>query len=419
MSEFHITSTQPLALNTTNLNSTEDVKTLFLREVHNYIVANNDSKVFEVIISKRLEQLNNLDNSCNYEGNLDAKYNSDTMSALVEDTTLFGVPNFYHYIELQSLSLFGGLLPFWVEYKRYTLLLDNVLLKWSKQSEQAALLARCELEDGYVAELVQNIENDERRFLTQFADESLPLSSANTLMNLETFVRQQHWYEMLSELELSSNGEHFILYQQDNEGHKTLVSSAKIQRWREKNDWLAFNPFFQSDNWTVSLEDRNIKALDFSGIFNDNLANKLNLTNPKDLDQSFVQNVKHGRDCCELIRMAIGAPVSKLNNILFLTIKYISIFMKQVGIKGVYAITEQPALLYFFQSVNLYSDLNDCYVPMTYQQINPTAPQTYKGLILSAPMVKAIGECNYKQYYKRVLLARKRSKTLFASCMKF
>jgi acyl homoserine lactone synthase len=238
-------------------------------------------------------------------------------------------------------------------------------------------------------------------------------------MNLETFVRQQQWYEMLAELGLSSQGEHFILYQCDEHGNKTLLSSAKIQRWNKRDDWLAFSPFFQSDKWKVSLGHRNIRALEATGMFDGSLEHRLKLSTPANLDQSFSQSLAMGHDCCELIRMAVSGPTSRLNTILYLSIKHIALFMKQVGMRGVYVITEQPALLYFFQSVNLYTDEPDCYVPMTFQQINPTKPYTYKGLILTNPMVKAIGDCNYKQYYKQVLSARKKSATHFASCLKF
>ncbi|MGR5284395.1 acyl-homoserine-lactone synthase [Vibrio maritimus] len=426
MSDFYIIDTQY-----DHLTSTIDNKDALLREVHNYIETTGDREIFECIINKRSEQIVNSQLSSCSSGNLDSQYQSESMAILINNTELFGVPNFYRYIEQQSQSLFGGLLPFWAEYQRFVLMLDadavEKAMPRTKEtipceelpSEELKILAKVELENGFHAELVQNIEADCRKFLTYFSDQPLRLPNANALMNLETFVKQQHWYEMLFELDLSAQGEHFILYQCDEHGRKTLLSSAKIQRWNKKDDWLAFAPFFQSDSWKVSLNDRNIRTLEASGMFDGSLSNRLKLSTPQHLDQSFSQSLALGDDCCELIRMAVSGSTSRLNTILYLSIKHIALFMKQVGMKGVYVITEQPALLYFFQSVNLYSDDPDCYVPMTYQQITPAKPYTYKGLILSDPMVKAIGECNYKQYYKQVLSARKKSTTHFASCLKF
>lgn len=419
MSEITIPSFHSHKLYSQTGQTKENKKDAFLKEAHNYIVTNDDHTIFEKIIKKRLEQLIRIDEHHQSNGNLDSQYSSETMSMLINSTTLLGVPNFYHYIELKSQSLFGGLLQFWSEYKRYVMLLDSNFHLWDYGSNGSSIIQKFELEHGYYAELILNIEKDERRFLTHFSSRELRLSNANTLLNLETFVKQQHWYEMLFELNLSAKGEHFILYQQNDDDSCTLIASAKIQRWNEKSNWLAFTPFFQSESWTVSLGDHNVNALEASGMFNDRLDINLNLSAPRDLDQSFAKSLKHGQDCCELIRMAISGPTSKLNTVLFLTIKHIAIFMENFGIKGVYVVTEQPALLYFFQYVNLYSDMSDCYVPMAYQQINPSSPYTYKGLILSDPMVKAIGECNYKQYYKQVLSARKKSTTHFASCLKF
>ncbi len=414
MSDFYVIDTQH-----THLPSIVDNKEALLREVHNYIETTGERDIFEIIINKRSEQLVNSGLSSCSSGNLDSQYQSESMAILITSTELFGVPNFYRYVEQQSQSLFGGLLIFWAEYQRFILMLDAQQVETIALNEELKVLAKVELENGFHAELVQNIEADCRKFLTYFSDQPLRLSNANALMNLETFVKQQHWYEMLFELDLSARGEHFILYQCDEHGRKTLLSSAKIQRWNKKDDWLAFAPFFQSDSWEVSLSDRNIRTLEASGMFDGSLSNRLELSTPQQLDQSFSQSLALGHDCCELIRMAVSGSTSRLNTILYLSIKHIALFMKQVGMKGVYVITEQPALLYFFQSVNLYSEDPDCYVPMTNQQITPTKPYTYKGLILSDPMVKAIGECNYKQYYKQVLSARKKSTTHFASCLKF
>ncbi|GMQ48356.1 acyl-homoserine-lactone synthase [Vibrio sp. 10N] len=414
MSDYNVIDTQDH-----NLLSIEDEKHALLQQVHNYVEANCDDTLFETIINKRVNQLINSGLCDCANGNLASKYDSEIMSNLIQNTALFDVPNFYRYIERKSQPLFGSVLSLWAEYQRFTLLLDTCLTRGDVADDELRVLAKVELDDGFHAELVQNIEQDCRKFLTHFSSQPLDLSNANTLMNLETFVKQQQWYEMLFELDLSAQGEHFILYQCDDLGNRTLVASAKIQRWDKKQDWLAFAPFFQSDNWSVSINDRNIRALESSGLFDGALSDRLTLSTAQHLDTSFAQSLARGHDCCELIRMAVSGPARRLNTILYLSIKHIALFMEQVGIKGVYVITEQPALLYFFQSVNLYSDEPDCYVPMTYLRINPTKPYTYKGLILSNPMVKAIGECNYKQYYKQVLSARKKSTTHFASCLNF
>uniref|UniRef100_UPI001EFA2480 acyl-homoserine-lactone synthase n=1 Tax=Vibrio variabilis TaxID=990271 RepID=UPI001EFA2480 len=234
MSDFYIIDTQHA-----HLPSIVDNKEALLREVHNYIETTGEREIFEIIINKRSEQLANSELSSCSSGNLDSQYQSENMVTLITNTELFGVPNFYRYIEQQSQSLFGGLLPFWAEYQRFILMLDAQQVEKIVLNEELKVLAKAELENGFHAELVKNIEADCRKFLTHFSDQPLRLSNANALMNLETFVKQQHWYEMLSELDLSARGEHFILYQIDEHGRKTLLSSAKIQRWNKKDDWLA------------------------------------------------------------------------------------------------------------------------------------------------------------------------------------
>ncbi|PKF48867.1 hypothetical protein AT251_22970 [Enterovibrio nigricans] len=85
----------------------------------------------------------------------------------------------------------------------------------------------------------------------------------------------------------------------------------------------------------------------------------------------------------------------------------IILLLKSARLDVVYIITEQPSILFFFQSVNQTSVDDYPYIPLSYQQVNERSPVTYKGFFLSQSMGDAIKNCSYRDYYKRILSVRK------------
>ncbi|CAH0527009.1 acyl-homoserine-lactone synthase [Vibrio hippocampi] len=378
----------------------------FLSLIHQYIQASGDSDVFAKIVDYRAFEIRELANDDDNTDNLKHTFTCSTAKYLISHSSLPTFPVHYSHIECLANVYFDHILDCWAEYLVFSIHyraknMDEAVAEYNESIVDS--------DDHYHSEVVDDISLDERRFLTCFSNQLLSLSDANVLINIETFIKREGWYEMLYDMEISARGEHFILYQKVAET-MLICSSVNIRRWGNKQTWLAFSPFFQSAKWSMKLDENKLRSLEFFGLLGSGSSNDLSMDSIDKFDRSLIQSISNQDAMCEVIRLAIAAPARKLNQLLFEMTKALMIALDQLGFQAVYIITEQPAIRYFFESVNnAYADVSP-YVSVCEFKVSEYAPVTEQGIYFSHPMSQAISQCDYKGYYQRVLSVRKQMK---------
>ncbi|MEZ8130387.1 autoinducer synthase [Enterovibrio norvegicus FF-33] len=393
------------------LSPSEQNNHAFLELVNDYMFSTNQFDLFERIVSYRSNEITKALPSTQPRGNLFTTLTCDTARSITGVTPFRNLPEIFLSIERIALAFYGDILGCWAAFKVSQLIseAENHLVKHS--SMPRGKLHTAPDNDRYRYEVVTDIRDDQRLFLTNYSPVPMKLSLANVLINLETFVKQQHWYEMLYYLDVSSYGEHFILYQENDNSPPLLLSTALIQRWQHRDNWLTFDPFFQTESWTLIASNEKIQTLERSGIFHKPLKNKLNLGSVAAFDYSLLQTITQKRAVCEIIRMAIGGPREKLNHILYLTLKYLTVKLADIGLEAAYTIVEQPSILAFYGSVNNDSKGTLPYVSICQQKVEGTDLTTYQGIVFTGPMSQAFEHCSFRDYNKRIIKMRRQART--------
>ncbi|NGN97424.1 autoinducer synthase [Grimontia sp. S25] len=402
------TNLQQTIIALSNAQATESNKQAFMQSVEEYMYENHYFDLFEKIVSYRVNEIHQMQDQDAPRGNLYTTLTSPLAQTITGVKPINNLPSLFLYIERTAIAFYGDILMCWAEFKAFQ------INQQAKRHLQAHYDEQCppsgseeNVSEMYRYEVVEDIRNDERLFLTSHSLYPMTLSLANVLINLETFVKQQHWYEMLYYLDISASGEHFILYQDIGGQAPLLLSSALIQRYEQHDNWLTFDPFFQTDSWTLTLSNEKISTLEQSGIFSNRLKSKLNMQSVEKFDYSLLRAVTQKQAVCEIIRMAISGPREKLNHVLYLTLKYLTLKLADIGLEVAYTIVEQPSILGFYQSVNNDSKNILPYVALCQQQVAGTALTTYQGVVFTGPMSQAFEENSFRDYNKRIISMRK------------
>ncbi|EOD77491.1 N-(3-hydroxybutanoyl)-L- homoserine lactone synthase LuxM [Grimontia indica] len=402
------TNLQQTIIALSHAQATESNKQAFMQSVEEYMYENHYFDLFEKIVSYRVNEIHQMQDPDAPRGNLYTTLTSPLAQTITGVKPINDLPSLFLYIERTAIAFYGDILMCWAEFKAFQ------INQQAKRHLQAHYDEQCpptsseeNVSEMYRYEVVEDIRNDERLFLTSHSLYPMTLSLANVLINLETFVKQQHWYEMLYYLDISASGEHFILYQDIGGEAPLLLSSALIQRYEQHDNWLTFDPFFQTDSWTLTLSNEKISTLEQSGIFSNRLKSKLNMQSVEKFDYSLLRAVTQKQAVCEIIRMAISGPREKLNHVLYLTLKYLTLKLADIGLEVAYTIVEQPSILGFYQSVNNDSKNILPYVALCQQQVAGTALTTYQGVVFTGPMSQAFEENSFRDYNKRIISMRK------------
>ncbi|MDW6004839.1 acyl-homoserine-lactone synthase [Vibrio mangrovi] len=110
------------------------------------------------------------------------------------------------YIESLALSIFSNYADFWCEYEIYQI--KNQYKNYYYYFDDFQLTYN---ENDYHSQLIDNIQQINRVYLTMYETFPVRLADAVLLSNLHAFVKGKKWYEMLYALELSTRGTHFIM----------------------------------------------------------------------------------------------------------------------------------------------------------------------------------------------------------------
>ena len=341
------------------------------------------------------------------QGNLAHIFSTDIAFNIIGKIPCSTLPQHYFVIEQLAQKLFGCLLTCWTEFEIFRTIQNSALS--NKHTNQFQTTASSVIHEDYHYELVRDISQDQRYFYTEFTDQPLLLSDAIVLINIATFIKQHKWYEMLNLLDVSSKGEHFILYQMDEQIKKPMIiSSALIEHYQDKENWLFFDSFFLTEQWnkydiTPSLQH-----------FSPQLKSRLTLSKNKNtmmcssvLENAIYSSIVDKKRVCGVIRFTINGPKRKLNHFLYLAQKGLANALYNSGRDMIFSIIEQPAMILFYQAMNSIETEHMPFIFTSSQDINSSGLITYKGICLTKNASYVFNQYDFKEYNVKIIQRRK------------
>ena len=201
-------------------------------------------------------------------------------------------------------------------------------------------------------------------------------------------------------MELSRSGEHFILSTctEDSE-HPILVSSALIQSWEKRHNWLSYQHFFQNSQWKLNLSHEGLDILNNSGLFSPYL--NVKYKNVLHFEQDFQEKLNGTRHLCEVLRLTVSGSVRQRVYFLYLAQKRLMAELVQRGYKFSLTIIEQPLMLRFYFRLQTKGYFNT-----SYQYINGADQATHKGVWNTSCLSKDFESIRFSQYKNLVSLSK-------------
>ncbi|MFM2482084.1 acyl-homoserine-lactone synthase [Celerinatantimonas sp. YJH-8] len=323
-------------------------------------------------------------------GNLAYLFEHPKVINYIKNNSIRQISNIWHTIEKEALSLFNSLLECWAYYDRF--MIENKY----KNTPIEMNIATCKDEHNFRSEIIPSIETDSRFFYTLHSQHAMSLTDAIALINIEVFIIEQKWYEMLFCLSLSQHGTHFILYINNGLSHPIIVSTALIQNWEDRKNWLSFDEFFQGKRWHSCIPKDACNTLYKTGIFNQTIFRNPNY----EYESTFSELLIKPESICEVLRLTVSGPKLLRYFLLYLCQKHLMQQLVNNGKKIAFTIIEQSLML------NLYSQLGcQCYINHSFCDINNSHQITYKGFWVTEELSKKLNNCDYN-IYKR-LVSRK------------
>ena len=356
----------------------------------------NKRALFEDILNQRLNQIteHSLNTaSLNIAGKLSCSIYLETMSQQEGRLTAT-----QFQIEQLALAFFDGIADLWCEYEIHCLLNKQTHPSYEYSPFSVTLSYD---ESCYRSQLINNVEQETKRYYTLYSSAPLLLSEAILLSNLCTFIKQHKWYEMLYSLELSTQGTHFLLMTESTQAHiPLLVSTARIQYWHQRHDWLYFSAFFQSSVWQPYIEDnfeeklRQHIKLNSHGCID---ANSITT-----LDSSMSELISDKKQICEILRLTTSGNSMQCTFIIYLAQKHIMALLNERNFTLGFVVIEQPLMMYYYASLS-----EGEYLYTAISNLQDTGNPTYKGLWLIDKLHRQLSQTTYKEYKQRVLTQKK------------
>lgn len=367
----------------------------------------NHNLLQEIIESRKNTILSKLSKS--ETGNLADIFSTQTAKDLIGKQPCLFLPKHYFIIEQLAQNLFGCLLSCWTELEIFRTIQNSVLSAKKYTNDNLHTYSSQAINEHYYYEIVADIALDTRLFHTNFCEQPLLLSDAIVLINIATFIKEHQWYEMLTVLNISSKGEHYILYQFNDENtHPSIISSALINSSHISSEWLFFDDFFQSGKWQSIHQPHAISNLQ-QATKGSMALKKSHLTNKSsnDIENHLFSSILDKTKICEAIRLTVSGDKSKANFHLYLAQKGLANALKQSGRDVVFTIIEKPAMVLFYQSMNLDTPTSSPYLFTSSQDINKNGIVTYKGIWLLNNAIHVFNQYNFKEYNVKIIRLRK------------
>ncbi|OBU27042.1 acyl-homoserine-lactone synthase [Photobacterium kishitanii] len=376
-----------------------------LNFIHTYIHQHGEYDIFSKIISYRIAQIQTDENN---SGNLHQTFTSDIANQICGHGLLDGLPEIYLDIERLAISLFGNILSCWAEYESYK------ILERVQQYDQIAALNKVYTcaPNEFISEIVMHIEKDERLFMTHHYNKPMLLSDAIVLTNIETFIKEQHWYEMLYYLNLSQKGQHFIMLQGDENSLAIITSTALLQGWEKRDNWLTFDPFFQNNRWHVDINEKKLNMLRQTSIFSDTFHFTQRPSCVLEFELLLVKSLIDEKAICEILRLTVSGSSAKRQFFLYQSQKMLVQKLSEQGNTLAFTIIEQPSMILFYQALNSEGHIISPYINTSYQDVNSNGIITYKGLWLTKSLNELFQKNSFKDYKKKIIQIRKSAKEI-------
>ena len=125
------------------------------------------------------------------------------------------------------------------------------------------------------------------------------------------------------------------------------------------------------------------------------------------LEKRIFSSILDQEKVCEAIRLTVSGSKSKANFYLYLAQKGLANALKQSGRDVVFTIIEKPAMVLFYQSMNIETPTTSPYLFTSEQDINKNGVVTYKGIWLLNNATLAFNQYNFKEYNVKIIRLRK------------
>ncbi|WP_070965229.1 acyl-homoserine-lactone synthase [Vibrio sonorensis] len=378
-------------------NSFDNALSLVLfQALDDYVDNNATESPFRVIVNSRVEQLTDLSSS-NTSHNYDYLFTSSQYKGLLfSDHQPDVLCDLCKTIELIGYKHFGSILDLWARYECYRIT--------GKACLERTKMGLCRDDNAYSGLIIDDISSQTSPVFSPFHDKPMSLAQAVVLSNLALFVIEQKWYEMLLSIDLSSKGQHFVLFFNQEGRHPLLVSSALVQDSHKLEHWLSLTPFFQHSGWQLIANQKACQLIADTGVIP-----SLPLHGASDLkqfDELCWPNLIEPEKVVEILRLTTAGRPTERMYILYLVQKRIAETFSSQGYKMILTIIDQPWLLLFYQGLS-----EGAYIHIAKMKINNSNNHTYRGAWLVEEFARQSLKHDF-QSYKSIVAQQKQLKVV-------
>ncbi|MGY3569424.1 acyl-homoserine-lactone synthase [Vibrio paucivorans] len=305
--------------------------------------------------------------------------------------------DFEFEVEQSGLKHFQHWMEFWCAYEIY-----QVHKKYRKSECLQSVGYLPNDQNQYVSETIEDIASDQRLFQTFHSNYAMSLPDAITLINLDLFVRHEKWYEMLLCLHLSQSGTHFLLtHHSQAHPYPIIISSALIQGWNRRSDWLSYHPSFQSPRWNFCLENQ--RQMELEQVFMLQGVEPQAFSNVADFEHDFESRLHNKEEICEILRLTISGEDRQKLFFLYIAQRYLAQQVVDAGFRYSLTIIDQPLMLRFYDNTHF-----DAYFHSSYCDINENKTLTFKGFWNNKIMLRAFLETDFRTYKRHIMKQRQK-----------
>ena len=343
----------------------------------------------------------------------------ENLSSIFEDKMMYNVIKSYNlaltdkhlYIEDVAILLYGNILACWTEYEIYLIVKRNEKIQQKRKEKDTALdysITNYEYEKG---EIVMEVSLDTRLFYIDDLKIPLLLSDAIVYANLIQFVKGKKWYEMLSKLELSRQGTHFIYYKSSPLlPYDRLISSALILSYKQRNHWLALAPFFQTDRWNLLTNYEKVKeCIENSSLAFDASRFYKGTGCVKCFDEGLISAIKNKNEIAEIIRFTIHAGSRRDFFQLFHKAykELMSAMYEVLGIKMSFWVSEEFPLYSIMNTINRKVKASVSLSIASCQILASSKTFTHKGIVLNEQIAYGLTKLSDTDILKEIQITKR------------
>lgn len=318
--------------------------------------------------------------------NMDTLFRSEEYSLAIEDS-LLGQCTESHHLELEVHEHYHHWGEFLCDYESFRVLERN-----QNSLSPNSTIYPPRKEEYYQAELIDEVRDDQRQYLTPFTNHLLSLADSILLTNLCTLVKDQKWFEILFDLDRSNRGCHFIMFFLHGK-YRYLVSTACIQAYKNKEEWLYLSNYFCRDEWRWNDFSKALEVLRRESNLNFN-------EYPKNFNDIVSKYFPSDFSACEIIRLTISG--NRCNKLLLLYLSQVNLSrLLSLRFRFSFIITENKQML------NLYNSSPN----MSYINIGDLADGksiVFKGVIDLIKINEDLESINFKDFKSRTLRYKER-----------